>query len=218
MSAAQWIGRVVRPLVMVLGVVPLLVLARRFVADDFGANPAEEIEHFTGMTALLMLLASLLVTPLRRLSRLNALVRLRKPLGLWAFAYATLHLGCYLVFDQSLLWGEILYDVLKRPYITVGFSAWLILSALAVTSSAWAIRRLGKRWAPLHRLVYVAATLGILHFLWLVKLDVTTPVALGFVLVALFIYRLPGRAAAAPAASASAPAAEATTVMRFKSN
>lgn len=201
MSAAQWIGRVVRPLVLVLGVVPLLVLVRRFVADDFGANPAEEIERFTGMTTLLMLLGSLAVTPLRRLTRINALVRLRKPIGLWAFAYATLHLGCYLVFDQSLLWGEILYDILERPYITVGFSAWLILSTLAATSSAWAIRRLGKRWAPLHRMVYVAATLGILHFLWLVKLDVTTPVVLGFVLVALFIYRLPRRRATAPGPS-----------------
>lgn len=198
MTAAQWIWRVVRPLVIVLGVVPLLVLVRRFVADDFGANPAEEIEHFTGMTALLMLLASLAVTPLRRLTRINALVKLRKPIGLWAFAYATLHLGCYLVFDQSLLWGEIFYDILERPYITVGFGAWILLLALAATSSAWAIRRLGKRWAPLHRMVYVAATLGILHFLWLVKLDVTTPVALGFVLVALFIYRLPKRAVPGP--------------------
>ena len=99
-------------------------------------------------------------------------------------------MACYLVFDQSLRWGEILYDIAKRPYITVGFSAWLILAALAATSSAAAVRRLGKRWTALHRLIYVAATLGVLHFLWLVKLDATTPAALGFMLVALLALRI----------------------------
>lgn len=190
MTAAQWVGRVVRPAVIVGGIVPLLVLVRRFVADDFGANPAEEIEHFTGMTALALLLGSLTVTPLRRLTGVNSLVRIRKPLGLWSYGYATIHLGCYLVFDQSLLWREILHDIVKRPYITVGFSAWLILGALAATSTAGAVRRLGRKWQALHRLVYVAATLGVLHFLWLVKLDATTPAALGFMLVALLALRM----------------------------
>lgn len=191
MTAAQWIGRVVRPAVIVAGIIPLAVLVRRFVADDFGANPAEEIEHFTGMTTLATVLLTLTVTPLRRVTGINALVRLRKPIGLWSFAYATIHMACYLVFDQSLLWREIVNDIIKRPYITVGFSAWTILLALALTSNARAVRRLGKRWQSLHRLVYVAATLGVLHFLWLVKLDASTPAALGFLLVALLIFRIP---------------------------
>ena len=199
MTAARWIGRVVRPLVIVAGIIPLAVLVRRFVADDFGANPAEEIEHFTGMTTLATLLLTLTVTPLRRLTGVNGLIRLRKPIGLWSFAYGTIHMSCYLVFDQSLLWGEIVHDIIKRPYITVGFSAWTILLALTLTSNAAAVRRLGKRWQKLHRLVYVAATLGVLHFLWLVKLDARTPVALGCVLIALLIYRIPRpRPAAAP--------------------
>ncbi len=199
MTAAQWIGRVVRPAVIVAGIIPLAVLVRRFVADDFGANPAEEIEHFTGMTTLATLLLTLTVTPLRRLTGVNGLIRLRKPIGLWSFAYGTIHMACYLVFDQSLLWGEIVNDIIKRPYITVGFSAWTILLALTLTSHAAAVRRLGKRWQKLHRLVYVAATLGVLHFLWLVKLDARTPVALGFLLIALLIYRIPRpRPAAAP--------------------
>lgn len=199
MTAAQWIGRVVRPAVIAAGIIPLAVLVRRFVADDFGANPAEEIEHFTGMTTLATVLLTLTVTPLRRLTGINALIRLRKPIGLWSFAYATIHMACYLVFDQSLLWREIVGDIIKRPYITVGFSAWTILLALALTSNATAVRRLGKRWQSLHRLVYVAATLGVLHFLWLVKLDARTPAALGFLLVALLIFRIPrSRPAAAP--------------------
>ncbi len=190
MTSAQWVGRVARPAAIVGGVIPLLVLVRRFLADDFGANPAEEIEHFTGMTALAMLLGSLTITPLRRISGVNSLIRLRKPIGLWAFTYATVHLACYLVFDQSLLFGEILYDIAKRPYITVGFAAWTILAALAATSTAAAVRRLGRRWQALHRLVYVAATLGVLHFLWLVKLDATTPAALGVMLITLLVFRL----------------------------
>ena len=204
MTAAQWVARVVRPAVMIGGVLPLLVLVRRFVANDFGANPAEEIEHFTGMTALALLLATLAITPMRRATGLNPLIRIRKPLGLWSFAYATLHLCCYLVFDQSLAFGEIIYDIAKRPYITVGFSAWLILLVLAVTSPNTAVRRLGSRWQRLHRLIYVAAALGVLHFLWLVKLDATTPAAMGFMLVALLAYRMNPRRTRPPEGGALA--------------
>jgi len=192
MTASEWIGRVVRPAVIVGGVLPGLYLAlgvAEITTIDLGANPAEKLEHFTGTTTLVLLLLSLTITPLRRLTGINPLVRLRKPLGLWAFAYAFVHMSCYLVFDQSLLWGEILYDIAKRPYITVGFAAFLILLALALTSSAWAIRRLGKRWNRLHRLVYLAAALGVFHYLWLVKLDTSTPVAFAVVLVVLLWLR-----------------------------
>lgn len=204
MTASQWIGRVVRPAVIVGGIGPAVYLALGVVglaAIDLGANPAEKLEHFTGTTTLVLLLLSLAVTPLRRLTGINPLIRLRKPLGLWAFAYATAHMLCYLIFDQSLLWDEIVRDIIKRPYITVGFSAFLILLALALTSSAWAIRRLGARWTTLHKTVYIAAVLGVLHYLWLVKLDTSTPIAFGIALIALLAARITRRRLAHPRSS-----------------
>ena len=201
MTSSQWIGRVVRPAVIIGGLGPGIYLGLGLLgitAIDLGANPAEKLEHFTGTTTLVLLLLSLAVTPLRKVTGINPLVRLRKPIGLWAFAYAVAHMGCYLVFDQSLLWGEIYYDILKRPYITVGFSAFLILLALALTSSAWAIRRLGKRWNTLHKAVYIAAVLGVLHYLWLVKLDTSTPIAFALVLIGLLAARISRRPPAHP--------------------
>ena len=196
MTASLWINRVVRPLVIVAGIGPAIWLAIAFLHDDLGANPAEHLEHFTGTAALVILLLSLSITPLRRLVGINPLIRLRKPIGLWSFAYACLHFSCYLVFDQSLDLREILHDIAKRPYITVGFSAWLILLSLATTSFAWAIRKLGgKRWNALHRLVYVAAAAGVIHYLWSVKRDVSVPTALGIALIVLLAARLERRPA-----------------------
>ncbi|MES2307170.1 MAG: protein-methionine-sulfoxide reductase heme-binding subunit MsrQ [Gemmatimonadota bacterium] len=205
MTAAQWVGRVARPAVWFGGAIPAVVLVLRFFnvyGEDLGANPAEKLEHFTGTAALIILLVTLTITPLRRVTGVNAFIKLRRPIGLWAFAYACVHLSCYLVFDQSFDWPEILKDIAKRPYITVGFTAFLILLALALTSTAWAIRRLGRRWQALHRLVYVAATLGVFHYLWSVKRDVSVPVGLGMVLLALLALRVkrpPSRAAAGDA-------------------
>lgn len=194
MTATQWINRVIRPLVIVAGIGPAIYLSLKFLRDDLGANPAEYLEHYTGTTALVILLLSLSITPLRRFTGVNPLIRLRKPIGLWSFAYACLHFSCYLVFDQSLDFGEILHDIAKRPYITVGFSAWLILLSLALTSFAWAIRTLGgKRWNGLHRLVYVAAAAGVIHYLWSVKRDVSVPTALGVVLIVLLAARIERR-------------------------
>ncbi len=201
MTASRVIGRYLRPAVIIAGIIPAIVLLARLFTDRLGANPAEELEHATGFTALWLLLGSLAMTPLRRLTTVAAFTRLRKPLGLWAFAYATLHLGCYLVFDQSLLWGEILHDIVKRPYITVGFTAFVILLVLAATSPNRVARRLGgRRWQAIHRAVYVAATLGVLHFLWLVKRDRTEPIEAGVVLIVLLALRLGrGRRVAPPA-------------------
>lgn len=185
------IGRVVRPLIVVGGILPAVVLVFQLLTGTLGADPAEDLEHSTGLTALILLLSSLAMTPLKRLTGVTALVRLRKPLGLWAFAYAVMHLSCYLVFDQSLLWGEIGRDIVKRPYITVGFAAFLILLTLAITSPAAMIRKLGgQRWQRLHRLAYLAAVLAVLHFLWLVKLDITEPVIAGAVLIGLLALRI----------------------------
>lgn len=192
MTVARAITRWIRPAIVLGGVIPLVLLILRLLGDGLGANPAEALEHSTGFTALWFLLASLSCTPLRTLTGQAAFTQLRKPLGLWAFGYALLHMGCYLVFDQSLLFGEIWFDILKRPYITVGFAAFTILLVLAATSPNWAARRLGgRRWKAIHRLAYLAAALGVLHFLWLVKLDVTRPVRAGLVLIGLLLLRLP---------------------------
>ena len=191
MTETQWINRVIRPLVITAGIGPAVWLGVKFLRDDLGANPAEYLEHFTGTAALVILLLSLSISPLRRLTRVNPLIRLRKPIGLWSFAYACLHFSCYLVFDQSLDFGEILHGIAKRPYITVGFSAWLILLSLALTSCTLAIRKLGgRRWNALHRLVYVAAAAGVIHYLWSVKRDVSVPTALGVILIVLLAARI----------------------------
>jgi sulfoxide reductase heme-binding subunit YedZ len=176
---------------MVAGIVPAVILVLRLLRDDLGANPAETLEHSTGFTAIWLLLGSLTATPLRTLTGVAAFTQLRKPLGLWAFAYAVMHIGCYLVFDQSLLWGEILGDIIKRPYITVGFAAFLILLILALTSPGWVVRKLGgRRWKLIHRSVYVAAVLAFFHFLWLVKLDTTRPMLVGITLLVLLVLRV----------------------------
>lgn len=201
MTSAQWVGRVLRPAVWFGGAIPAALLVWRFLHDDLGANPAEKLEHFTGTVALVTILVTLCVTPLRRATGVNALVKLRRPIGLWAFAYACMHFSCYLVFDQSLDWGEILHDIAKRPYITVGFTAFLILLALAATSTQWSIRKLGKRWQALHRLIYVGAALGVIHYLWSVKRDVSVPAGLGMVLVALLALRVRPKRTMNPVAS-----------------
>lgn len=206
MTLSSVIDRFLRPLLVVGGIVPALVLVARLVTGTLGANPAEELEHSTGFTALVFLLTSLSATPLRRMTGVAQFTRLRKPLGLWAFAYAVLHMLCYLVFDQSLLWGEILHDILKRPYITVGFAAFLILLALAITSPTRMMKRLGgKRWQQLHRLAYVAAVLAVFHFLWLVKLDTTRPAIAAAILVVLLALRRPKREVAPDVAPTGVP-------------
>ena len=208
MTSAQWVGRVGRPAVWFGGAIPAAILALRFFnvyGEDLGANPAEKLEHFTGTVALITVLVTLTITPLRRVTGINALVRLRRPIGLWALAYACAHQSCYLVFDQSFDWAEILKDIAKRPYITVGFTAFLILLALASTSTAWSIRKLGKRWQSLHRLIYVAATLAVLHYLWSVKRDVSVPTGLGMVLVALLALRVRRQPGGRPELASHAP-------------
>jgi len=144
-------------------------------SDALGADPVAEVEHRLGLWALRFLMLALAVTPLRRLTGWNVLVRFRRMLGLYAFAYASLHLAAYVGLDLRGYWTQLFEDIAKRPYITVGFLAWLLLVPLAVTSTAGWIRRLGRNWARLHRLVYAIAVLAVLHFWWLVKSDVREP-------------------------------------------
>ncbi|HUE77589.1 MAG TPA: protein-methionine-sulfoxide reductase heme-binding subunit MsrQ [Longimicrobiales bacterium] len=154
-----------------------------------GANPIEKVLHHTGWWALTLLLVTLAVTPLRRLTGRNELTRTRRPMGLFAFFYATLHFGIYLGLDQLFGWRFILEDVAERPFITVGFLAWLLLIPLAMTSTRASIRRLGKRWTLLHRLIYVTGALGIIHFYWRVKADTRVPLIFAAVFIALMLLR-----------------------------
>ena len=160
-------------------------------AGRLGANPIEEVLHRTGWWTLTILLATLSVTPLRRLTGWNRLIRYRRLLGLFAFAYATAHFLGYVVLDQWFAWPFIVEDIRERPFILVGFTAWLLLIPLAATSTAGWIRRLGGRWRRLHRLVYLVAALGSLHFYWRVKADTREPLVFVAVLVVLLLFRLP---------------------------
>ncbi|UCC47518.1 MAG: sulfoxide reductase heme-binding subunit YedZ [Gemmatimonadota bacterium] len=183
--------RVLRVGVFVAALMPLVRIVVQALTGGLGTNPIEELLHRTGWWALAFLMLTLSVTPARQLTGWGALIKLRRMLGLYAFFYASLHLGIYVGVDQFFALEYILADVTDRPYITVGFAALLILIPLAVTSTKGWIRRLGgKRWNGLHKLVYVAAGLGVLHFLWLVKADMREPAIFGWILVILLGYRL----------------------------
>jgi len=177
-------------LVVVLALLPIAWLALGAARGALGANPVETIEHETGDWALRLLLATLAVTPLRRFAGLAFLAPWRRTLGLLAFAYALLHFATFLVLDLGLDLGALGKEVAKRPYVTLGFAALLLLGPLAITSTrAWQ-RRLGRRWIALHRLVYPAAGLAVLHFVWLVKADLREPLSYAAGLAALLALRL----------------------------
>lgn len=193
----------IKAAVFVLCLVPLLHLGWLGLRGRLGANPIEHITHSTGWWTLAFLLITLTVTPLRRLTNWNWLLKLRRTLGLYAFFYVCLHFTTYLWLDQFFDWRGILKDIGKRPFITVGFTAFLLLIPLAATSTNAMVRRLGgKRWQRLHRAVYAIGVLGVLHFWWLVKKDITEPLIFGTLLGTLLLVRL---AYAARKAAASAP-------------
>jgi len=181
----------VKPPIFLLCLVPLANLIWKGFQQDLGANPAQLIEHSTGTWALVGLCVTLSITPLRKLTHLNWLIRFRRMFGLLAFFYACLHLTTYLVFDQDLQFANILPDVYKRPFITVGFTAWVLMLPLAITSTSGMIRRLGgKRWQLLHRLIYISAIAGAVHYYWLVKSDETVPMRFAAVVAILLGYRI----------------------------
>jgi methionine sulfoxide reductase heme-binding subunit len=166
---------VFKTVLFVTALVPAAMLVAGLFTDDLGANPIEYITHQTGWFALAFLMASLAITPLRRLTKWHEAIRLRRMLGLFAFFYATLHLLTWFVFDHTFDFMSMAEDVLKRPYITVGMAAFLMMLPLALTSNTAMIRRLGRRWQLLHRLAYGAALAGVVHFWWLVKADIREP-------------------------------------------
>jgi methionine sulfoxide reductase heme-binding subunit len=179
-----------KPAVFLACLFPFGQLAFKAYTSDLGVNPIEFITHFTGDWVLIFLLATLSVTPLRKITGWNDLIKFRRMLGLFAFFYALLHFSTYLVLDLFFDFQRIAKDILKRPYVTVGFTAFVLMIPLAITSTAGMIRRLGKRWQQLHRLVYVAALAGVIHFYWLVKADIRRPLQYGIVLAVLLGYRL----------------------------
>jgi sulfoxide reductase heme-binding subunit YedZ len=179
-----------KPALFGICLIPFAQLAYNGYAGELGANPIETITRFTGSWALIILLASLAVTPLRRITGWNELIKFRRMLGLFAFFYAAMHFATYIVLDLYFDLPAIAKDVLKRPYITVGFTALVLMIPLAATSTAGMIRRLGKRWQQLHCLVYAIAILGVVHFYWLVKADISRPAKYGAALALLLGYRL----------------------------
>jgi sulfoxide reductase heme-binding subunit YedZ len=181
---ARWVAA--KALAHAIALLPLALLVHDALGDALGADPVKALTHRTGDWALRLLLACLAMTPLRRLLDRPWPIRFRRLLGLYAFFYASLHLSVYLVLDLAGDWAHLLEDIAKRPYITVGFGAWLLLAPLALTSTRGWMRRLGPRWGQLHRAVYVAAALGVLHFYWGVKADVREPLLYAGVLAALF--------------------------------
>lgn len=177
--------------IALLCLLPLARLIALGLGDGLGANPIEFITRSTGTWTLVGLLVTLSVTPLRRLTGRAELLRYRRMLGLFAFFYASLHFVTYIWLDQFFDPAAIARDIVKRPFITVGFSAFVLLIPLAATSTHAMMRRLGRRWQLLHRLVYAIALLGVIHYLWLVKKDLTEPLLYGGVLALLLALRLP---------------------------
>ncbi len=177
-------------LVWLLGLAPAVWLVWRGFTDRLGANAIEEVLHRLGDTSLIALLVALSITPVRRLTGWNILAPLRRPIGLFAFFYLTTHFLWYAVIDEGLAFEFIIEDVIERPYILAGFTGWLLLIPLAITSTKGWIRRLKKNWQKLHRLVYVSTSLGVLHFYWQVKADTYWPIVATIVLVVLLLFRV----------------------------
>ena len=192
MDTLKQIRLVWKPVVFGLCLVPgLLVLGDTFeVTGTLGANPVEEIQDRLGNWGLRFIMIALAVTPLRRLTGWNWLQRFRRMLGLFAFFYVLLHFLAWLILDQGVLWSAIVEDIVKRPFITIGFAALLILTAMAATSTNGMRRRLGRRWQQLHYGAYVVGGLGVWHYWWQVKKDIREPLIYAAILAVLLGIRL----------------------------
>jgi sulfoxide reductase heme-binding subunit YedZ len=170
--------------------VPLALLAWKGFHQDLGANPIEVITHSTGDWTIIFLLITLAISPVRRITRQHWLIRFRRMTGLYAFFYGVLHFTTWIWLDKFFDVSEMIKDVGKRPFITVGFLGFVLMIPLAVTSTQWAIRKLGKNWASLHRLVYLSAIAGVVHYWWLVKVDISRPLRYALILAALLGWRI----------------------------
>ena len=187
---SKQISYLLKPVVFLLCLAPFIMLVIGAVTDDLGTNPVETLTHETGEWALRFLLITLCITPLRRILKFNWLIKFRRMLGLYAFFYAVLHFITYIWLDQFFDWAEILIDIPKRPFITIGFVSLLLLLPLAVTSTKAMQRRLKRRWLTLHKLVYVVPVLVVIHFIWSLKADYSEPLVYGFIFVVLMLIRM----------------------------
>jgi sulfoxide reductase heme-binding subunit YedZ len=176
MTHMQVVRRVLKPAVFVACLAPAAWLLYRALWGDLGVNPLETLTNETGIWTLRLLVATIAITPIRWITKWNPIISFRRMIGLFAFFYGTIHFFIYFLFDRSLQFDGLWEDIALRPYITVGFTAFVLMIPLAITSTTGWIRRLGgRRWNVLHRLVYVSALGGVLHYWWKVKLDVTDP-------------------------------------------
>jgi sulfoxide reductase heme-binding subunit YedZ len=191
MTQAQWIKRVVKPLAFLAALVPLGLLVWHGFNGELSANPISDITHETGTWTLRFVLITLAVTPLRRITGWTGIQRLRRMFGLFAFFYGSLHFMTYLYLDQFFDFNSILHDIPKRPFITVGFTAFVLMIPLAATSTDRIAKWMGgRRWRILHRLVYATAIAGVIHYLWLVKADTRPPLIYAAILALLLGYRV----------------------------
>lgn len=188
--------KLIKPGVFLLALLPFAVLVYRVLQNDLGPDPVQELSLETGEWTLRFLIITLAMTPLRQLTGQVEFIRHRRMLGLYSLFYGTIHLFVWLFFVLEFRWFAIAEEIVERPYITVGFSAYLILLALGITSPKAMVRRLGKNWKRLHRLVYLAAVLGVLHLLWILRLDIGPAVFYGALVAILLGYRLWFRLAA----------------------
>lgn len=180
----------IKRLIFIISLWPILSLSIAIFLNNLGANPVEFIERHFGKWALIFLCLTLSMTPLRRITHMNQWILYRRMLGLFTFFYATVHLLCYIGLDYHFAWVDIKNDIIKHRYVLVGFLGWLLLLPLAITSSDNMMRKLKFNWKRLHRLIYLIAILGVLHFLWLVKKDITEPLIYAFIIFILFLLRL----------------------------
>ena len=185
-----WRSRWSKPVLFVLCLLPLAHMVQGFLRDELGANPIEAITHGTGDWTLRFLLVTIAITPLRRLLNQPDLIRFRRMLGLFAFFYGILHLMTWVWLDKFFDSREMLADVTKRRFITMGMFGFALMIPLAVTSTKGWIRRMGKNWQRLHRLVYFSAAAGVIHYWWLVKSDIRLPLLYGCILALLLVLRL----------------------------
>lgn len=183
-------GKIIKPVLFIVLLLPLAFLAYRFYSEGFGANPIETINRYTGDWALRILLATLVFSPLIRITRWNNIIQYRRMFGLFAFFYVCVHLSSYIGLDQYFDFAAIIDDVFKRPFITAGFSAFILLIPLAITSTNKMVERLQYRWIQLHKLVYLIAMLAVLHYWWMVKVDTREPMIYAIILAILLGIRV----------------------------
>ncbi len=182
--------KMIKPAVFITALIPFFVLVFRVIQNDLGPDPAQELAKETGEWSLRFLLLTLTLTPLRQLTGKPDFVRIRRMVGLFALFYATVHFLAWMSFLLAFRWVAIGEELVQRPFITVGFAAFVILVALGITSPRFMVRKLGKNWKKLHRLIYVAAVLGVIHLLWILRTDVGEAVVYGSIVAILLGYRV----------------------------